>query len=1057
MNNKHNSNVSLQRAGAPRLIEWTGERCVPWAPDIQVVYEHFHRYLWARELARGLRVLDLGSGEGFGAAILSDTAEEVVGLDIDERSVTHAELNWAGNGLSFIRGTAADLSAFDADSFDLVVAFEVIEHVSEQDVVLAEVSRVLKPEGVLLSSTPDRDVYGAENPTPNPFHVKELSRREFEALLKAEFSNVRLFAQRIIEGSRIDSLEPSSSEAAKPLQIELREGEWRVAGPPSPRFLLALSSAGDLPGVPDSSTLADFDLQLMRRVEGLVGEERNRAIEARGERDHVQTQLEESQTQLELQRRQRNELLISERGDLTAKAAESARRAQLAEDTAAKSSELLERYEASISWRFFQKVRNSAIRVLGGADALSVRLAKAAFRGAHRLFGNSSPGEASGPPGSGRSDFDLPTSSSPVASIVIPVHDGAGMIRQCLNSILHSVDDVPYEVVVVDDCSDTETQAMIASIGGVRVVRNESNLGFLKSVNRGVASSRGEFVVLLNNDTEPQPGWLRSLIACAERSEEVGAVAAKLLYGDVPDHTLQEAGGIVWRDGTAWNFGNGGRHTHGEYNFTREVDYGSAAALLVRREAWEQVGGFDERFSPAYWEDTDLCFSLREAGWRVLYEPSATVIHHEGNSMGTNTSEDGGKKYQLINQPKFFEKWQRVLAAHPASPGPDRALLASNWRRSPTVFIFDHDLPQPDRDAGSLRMMNIVRTFLDRGWRVVFVPDNGSGKMPYVEDLRQIGVEVLNDDYTLGEHLAAMASDIELVILSRPYVAARYLHQVRELAPDAVIAYDTVDLHFVREGRRAESDSANRRRISGVADGFRELERALCRAADVTLVVGDHEAEIVRGLSDKPVHVVGLANHVWQEVPGPEGRDGVMFIGGFSHPPNIDAAIRLVNEVMPLVWAEAPGTFVKIVGADPPSAVKDLSSPLVEVTGWVDDIRPCLETSRVSVAPLSYGAGVKGKVTEALAAGLPVVTSVVGAEGLSDGDGLAIGEDSAEIAALTLRLLQDDEDWLSQSGLGQELALRTSSEGHQANELSALVELLPTLRPEFGNKLTASG
>src|SRR5580658_10192696 len=145
-----------RRAAAPRLIDWTGERCVPWAPDVQVVYEHFHRYLWAASVVAGRRVLDLGSGEGFGSAILAGSARHVVGVEIDERTVEHSTLNYAAPNLEFHVGSALDLSDYETGSFGAVVAFEIVEHVDDQEKMLAEVARVLADDGVLVMSTPDR-------------------------------------------------------------------------------------------------------------------------------------------------------------------------------------------------------------------------------------------------------------------------------------------------------------------------------------------------------------------------------------------------------------------------------------------------------------------------------------------------------------------------------------------------------------------------------------------------------------------------------------------------------------------------------------------------------------------------------------------------------------------------------------------------------------------------------------------------------------------------------------------------------------------------------------
>jgi SAM-dependent methyltransferase len=261
--------IPQRNAGAPRLIEWTGERCVPWAPDVPVIYEHFHRYLWAAELVRGRRVLDLGSGEGFGSAILAQRASEVDGVDIDETAVEHSQRGYGGTGLTFTQGSVTDLSMFDAQSFDAVVAFEVIEHVAEHEQVLAEVRRVLREEGILIMSTPDRHRYSEEPGYQNPFHVRELSLQEFVALIGAQFRHCKLYGQSTISGSQITPLEEGETVSEEPNDFFLaRDGEeWRLASALAPRYLIAIASSAPLPVTPPLSTLSDPELWLVRHKE----------------------------------------------------------------------------------------------------------------------------------------------------------------------------------------------------------------------------------------------------------------------------------------------------------------------------------------------------------------------------------------------------------------------------------------------------------------------------------------------------------------------------------------------------------------------------------------------------------------------------------------------------------------------------------------------------------------------------------------------------------------------------------------------------------------------
>lgn len=1073
--------VFPHRAAASRLIDWTGERCVPWAPDIPVVYEHFHRYLWAQPLVKGKRVLDLGSGEGFGSAILADGAASVVGIDIAEDAVEHAILNYQGGVLSFKVASATDLSAFPDDSFDVVVSFEVIEHVAEQDEVLKEIARVLTDEGLLIMSSPDRAAYQRASSEPNPFHERELSLPELEELIEKTFPHSRYFAQRTIEGSRIVALDGNFGGSSLPVQIELAGDEWQIVGPPAPKYYVLAASRTALPELPGTSTLADFGLQLMRsfekqailaRADADALEHDKRALIAAVEHEKNEQQrllavLEERQAAWEQDRteleaawqQERTELEAAREAEratvatahalavaghdseqarqietLTNEAVESVRKANDLQHELAAARGRLATQEASISWRLFQRFKGKAIKLLGGKGSIGFRSASKTLRVAHRIGASEKP-EAPVTPIAQPSflPFDLPTSDVPVASIVIPVHDGAEITERCLKALLGSIDDLPYEVIVVDDCADAATKALLASVGGLRVVVNETNLNFLHSVNRGAAEARGRHIVLLNNDTEPQPGWLRALVDRADSRDEIGVVAAKLIY---PDGSLQEAGGIVWRDGTAWNFGRGDGSSEPQYSYVRSIDYGSAAALLVRRTVWDSLGGFDERFAPGYWEDTDLCFAARAAGSDVVYEPAAVVVHHEGQSMGTDTA-TGGKHNQVLNQPKFIEKWKAVLAAHPDRPHPNRAYLASNWRCSPTVLIVDHQIPEPDKDSGSLRMFTIIENLVEMGYRVVFAPDNGGLTEPYASALTGMGVQIVTSSFP--QHVAALAPDLQLVILSRPYVASRYLHHIREHAPRATVAYDTVDLHFVREEGRAREAG---RDGALLVDAFRHLELAMAAASDVTIVVSDDEGKKVQDLSGATTHVVPNANAVWADVLGPETRSGVIFIAGFTHHPNIDAAIELATVVMPIVWQSLPGLPLTIVGSNAPQSVRELAAADIDIAGWVQDVDPLLAEARVMAAPLRFGAGVKGKVTQALAAGLPVVTTPLGAEGLDavDGEEILIADSPAEIAERIVELHRSDELWASISAGGLDVAERSCSVAAQRRALAGLLE-----------------
>jgi GT2 family glycosyltransferase/glycosyltransferase involved in cell wall biosynthesis/SAM-dependent methyltransferase len=1034
-------------AGAPRLIDWTGERCVPWAPDVQVVYEHFHRYLWAAGLVAGRRVLDIASGEGFGSALLARTAESVVGIDIDETSVRHSRLNYALANLRFEPGDARDLSAFADGSFDAVVAFEVIEHIAEQERMLDEVKRVLVPGGLLIVSTPDREPYDQAS-GENPFHVRELDRDEFGALLSSKFAHVGMWGQRTVTGSsltRLDERPAGAEPAARTYFIERAGEEWRVAPGVSPLYLVGLASDGELPEAPANSSLHDGGIQLVRAAEKAAADAVGRMQE---EHDHLARELERERHEFERYSARTEDELTAQRRELErlrAKTAHDAHRISSLDAALNAERKRLLRIEGSVTWQLFQRVRGRTFRALGGEDSRRVAALQASLRFLGRALKTS--GLAAGRSGpvlsSGRrpatGPIELPSSEEPVASIVIPLYSHAELTRAALESIVEHTQGLQYEVILVDDAADPKTKELLRRVRGARIIVNETNAGYLRSIERGTSAARGRWLVLCNNDIEVQPGWLSALLTCGESAGDIAIVAPKFLY---PDGSLAEAGGIIWRDGTGANYGRGEDPTRCHYEYRREIDYGSAAALLVRRDFWEGIGGFDKRFDPMYFEDTDLGFQARARGLRALYEPRAQVVHVEGATAGTDES-SGHKRHQAVNRAKFVEKWREMLESEHLPNDQANLYRGANLRRSPHVLIIDHRMPMWDRESGALRMRGMVQALLDFGAHVSFLPDNFHPTQPYARILQEMGAEVLYGLEIPGD-LARILPTFSHVVLCRPQVAGRWLELVREHAPDAHVIYDTVDLHWVREARRAAKDAGSEEELvlSPKAATMREIELALIRAADATVVVtAEEQARVEHDVPDAVVHVVPNVNEIRVAVPPARGRKGVMFVGGFEHAPNVDAALTLVGEVMPLVWRELPDVAVTIVGADPPAEVQALASAQVEIAGWVADLEPVIDSARALVAPLRYGAGLKGKVTQAMAAGLPVVTTAIGAEGLDarDGEHLLIGETAEELAERVLRVLTDDELWERLSRNGQERAAERCSPQVMSEALRRLV------------------
>jgi O-antigen biosynthesis protein len=1013
-----------------RRIEWTGERCVPWTEDLQVVYEHYHRYALAARFTTGARVLDLACGEGFGPALLAAGAREVVGIDIDPRTVEHAAAHYRRDNLHVTVGSMIDPQLLaGAEPFDVITCFEALEHVAEQDTLIAVVRRLLAPGGLFLTSTPDVDVYSHEHGNDNPFHLRELTEPEFQALLGGSFGHVAILRQNVAVGSLITGEATPGSRMAQSLMAQsLRrtpEGGWRVASGSPHTYLLGIASDAALPELPELSVLVDPDLTLVRDAHRALAQERHQAAELRAE-------LADQRQQAATTARER-ERLQGDVQQLRSELAAAQHQAQRAEALAAWQQEIAAGAEHRAT-----ELERQVLALRAEQSAAAARLIaryrgtveRVAPRGTRRrdLYERALGRGLAAPPQSAElpGPVELHTSTSPLLSIVVPVHGKWEYTRACLASIEQHRPAVPFEVLIVDDASPDRTAELVEASPGVRLVRTQRNVGFVGACNLGASHACGAYLLFLNNDTEVRPGALDALVGAADSDEKIGLVGAMLVY---PDGRLQESGGIIWADGSGWNYGRDRDAGAPEFQVRRDVDYCSGAAILVRREVFEHVGGFDQRYAPAYYEDTDLAFAIRASGHRTIIEPRAVVVHHEGVSHGTDVTA-GVKRYQEINRAQFVDKWAPTLAEHLPAASELNVWLARQrgpaGHRGGLVLVADHQVPTPDRDSGSMRMYRLLLALVELGQRVVFFPGNGALLQPYTAELQRHGITVIPDPAGQDTFLREAGAALRLAVLSRPQVGWKLLEELRMRAPQCLVGYDTVDLHFLRLQRQAElaaatGDEPSATALAGKAAASRELELGLVRAADLTMVVSEHEQSLLRSLvPEADVRVLSNVHHPAGEVPGPQGRTGLLFVGGFDHLPNRDAVRWMAREVLPLVHRWYPDTVLHVVGSNPSPDVLELASETVTVHGWVADLVPLHQRCRLSVAPLRFGAGVKGKVGESMAAGLPMVCTPVAVEGMGlvDGQHVLVAADATEFADRVVALLDDDALWRTLSAAG---------------------------------------
>ncbi|MDQ1592817.1 MAG: hypothetical protein QOG71_3444 [Pyrinomonadaceae bacterium] len=605
----------------------------------------------------------------------------------------------------------------------------------------------------------------------------------------------------------------------------------------------------------------------------------------------------------------------------------------------------------------------------------------------------------------------VPAPDRPVrASIVLLAYNKIEYTFQCLRSVFQEVDLNETEIIVVDNGSSDATARVLSYLEGfIRVITIEQNAGFLDACNTGARAARGRYLILLNNDIVLLPGWLAPLVATVESDPAVGAVGSMYIY---PNGILQDAGSIVWKDGNSMHYGWGRSPEDKRFNFAREVDYCPGASFLIRKELFDQLGGLDRRYAPAYYEDVDLCFGVRALGYKVIYQPLSRVVHHEGITLGTNVN-TGFKRYQVINREKFYEKWREQLEREHYEAAPENIVRASDRRRGSALLVCDDRLPTPDRDAGSARM-SFILTSLARWSRPVFVSLSKQEWPGYEKPLWQAGVETAS-----AAELRRLLKERQFraALISRPEVAGALIPLLRRHAPHIKIIYDMVDAHFIRHEREAEltGDAETAR----AALRYREMETRLARASDFIFCTSTDEKEIMeRAAPGVPVAVVPTIHELHERGGSFDERQHLLFIGNLAHRPNRDGVLYFLREVYPLIKQALPSIELDIIG-DHPAEILAHAGEAVRVRGYVPDVEPFWQTRRVFVAPLRYGAGVKGKIGESLAHGLPVVTTPVGAEGM----GLAHAE-SAMIAATPAAFADAVVELYTRPDLWQRLADR---------------------------------
>lgn len=588
--------------------------------------------------------------------------------------------------------------------------------------------------------------------------------------------------------------------------------------------------------------------------------------------------------------------------------------------------------------------------------------------------------------------FGIPSSENPEVSIVVPVFNNFDLTIKCLRSIQLAALETRLEVILVDDASTQNSIEDFRNIRGVTYVRLEENVGYTKATNVGAGFASSKYLLLLNNDTELLQNSLPQLVRYMEMNPDVGACGPTILN---PDFSIQEVGSQIFKDGTGHNLGFGFKLFEPSISFAREVDYCSAAALMIRQKLWSDLGGFDERYAPAYYEDTDLCLAVWESGNKVVVLNTAHILHQRNSSYGMNN-----KHIELMgkNRLKFTEKWELSLKAHWENTGISR--YEKKRDSIGIVVLVDHLLPSYSRDSGSIRTIRLGEAIMELGYHVCIVGLNDNTTPLDLEQLQNSGFEVHRSLHSLVSSISPRATRLKAFWIIRDETIVSTQKTLEENFPNLPIINDLLDLDY---------------QINNGVVKLSHLQRAIVESSMTTVLVSPFESKILLDLyPDNQIF------DLWKDFKLQIGenpfatRKGILFIGGFGHKPNREGIAWFIDEVLPELKSHHFTEEITIVGTNISlTDQKWLENAGLNVFGNLKSLKDVYGQSKVAIAPLISGRGLKGKIAEALSFGIPVVTTDIGAEGfpIEDQDCIKIGNNPKEFAAHILRLTAYEQDW----------------------------------------------
>lgn len=645
-------------------------------------------------------------------------------------------------------------------------------------------------------------------------------------------------------------------------------------------------------------------------------------------------------------------------------------------------------------------------------------------------------------------DLPLRPVAHPDISVVIVVRNNYAQTVNCIASVCYGTR-ASLEVIVFDNGSTDETRDMSARNKGVKYLRADENLGFTVAVNRAVEHAAGRVVILLNNDTEVAPGALDLAVEGLDRDPTIGAIGGKIvrMHG-----RLQEAGSIIWRDGSCLGYARDDDPLDGRVNFPLDVDFCSGCFLAVTRACWTEMGGFDEAYAPAYYEESDFCVRLWERGLRVVYDPRIVVWHFE---FGSSAIREEPLALMRRNQRYFVKKHSKFLSR--CLPPAAARIEAARLRHAGTpriLFVEDH-APVATKGMGFARSAGIPQIFAKLGGFVSILGLHDSQWTPCSATTTRMevlnGVNVLN----VEKFFAARIGVYDTIWLSRTHNLA-HLAEWRRACPEffqnARVVLDTEAIAASRRDSyaRLAGQSADLERLV-----MQELEHV--DLVDQVCVVNEADRALVKGVLAQrglaiAVEVLGHALAL-QEPPCFEATSDIVLTGSFAQldSPNADGLLWFDRSIRPLL-GESEGLDIVIAGSAAQSFAN--AAKLLHHYRIVDspaDMGEVYRTARAVIAPTRFAAGIPFKVHEAASYGVPVVMTDLLARQLAwENESLAVATlDAQSFATEINKVARDAAAWKRCQRKQRELVARDCD----PSAFEAVVARILQLNPKEETKL----